>query len=600
MYVTHTLPMDLSGPAVVPKVDMVQRDQYVRKLKLELFSDGGPWAVPEDAHAIICYQKSDATGGEYDTLPDGRRAYEVNGNVLTVEIAPQMLTQAGLVRMAIDLLRGDAKISTFLILLQVQKAIPLGLPSGDYFKLEGFLSIPKKGEMGQLLRISGVSEAGQVTGVEGCDLTEALEEAKESGLFNGKSAYEVALDNGFEGTEKEWLESLKGKGVSAALGNIAQINITGQLTTDYNVIVDFNSSRLMRVKDPVDDTDGANKAYVDKVLGNLGDGGIPEYWELPLADVEDIVQTKLDTTGRGTAVFVWLSDLKLSEGETSAIGRLVARVADGCNAPLVVFSGGAAAEGLATQTNWRGALDAARAVFSDIGMDRVLWSQGITDGSIGTENAAEISKKAVYNAVFRRQEDDRRRVFGGDGTYYYIDVPTSKIRLAVLNCCSAQSGSTRLGFGREQLSWFADTALAFPEEGWVLAIVCHVPPNDSRVYDGDALLEILSAFEAGETYHAMAGTEGETGYYSLAGNFAGSMGAAIMGFFCGGTDQDEIGSTGRGFRLVTIRNAINRAAEAIGTTGEYALDIVTVNRGSGSASMTRLGAGVNRSFLWQA
>lgn len=27
----------------------------------------------------------------------------------------------------------------------------------------------------------------------------------------GKSAYEVAVDNGFEGTEEEWLESLKGK-----------------------------------------------------------------------------------------------------------------------------------------------------------------------------------------------------------------------------------------------------------------------------------------------------------------------------------------------------------------------------------------------------
>lgn len=27
----------------------------------------------------------------------------------------------------------------------------------------------------------------------------------------GKSAYQVAVDNGFEGTEKEWLDSLKGK-----------------------------------------------------------------------------------------------------------------------------------------------------------------------------------------------------------------------------------------------------------------------------------------------------------------------------------------------------------------------------------------------------
>lgn len=31
------------------------------------------------------------------------------------------------------------------------------------------------------------------------------------GGAEGKSAYEVAVDNGFEGTEEEWLESLKGK-----------------------------------------------------------------------------------------------------------------------------------------------------------------------------------------------------------------------------------------------------------------------------------------------------------------------------------------------------------------------------------------------------
>jgi hypothetical protein len=32
----------------------------------------------------------------------------------------------------------------------------------------------------------------------------------EEKLENGKSAYELALDNGFKGTEDEWLDSLKG------------------------------------------------------------------------------------------------------------------------------------------------------------------------------------------------------------------------------------------------------------------------------------------------------------------------------------------------------------------------------------------------------
>ena len=33
---------------------------------------------------------------------------------------------------------------------------------------------------------------------------------------NGKSAYEIAVENGFEGSEAEWLESLKGANGSRA------------------------------------------------------------------------------------------------------------------------------------------------------------------------------------------------------------------------------------------------------------------------------------------------------------------------------------------------------------------------------------------------
>lgn len=31
------------------------------------------------------------------------------------------------------------------------------------------------------------------------------------GISKGKSAYEIALDNGFQGTEQEWLKSLQGE-----------------------------------------------------------------------------------------------------------------------------------------------------------------------------------------------------------------------------------------------------------------------------------------------------------------------------------------------------------------------------------------------------
>lgn len=40
---------------------------------------------------------------------------------------------------------------------------------------------------------------------------------------DGKSAYEIALDNGFEGTEEEWLETLKAEVTEQDKKDIANI-----------------------------------------------------------------------------------------------------------------------------------------------------------------------------------------------------------------------------------------------------------------------------------------------------------------------------------------------------------------------------------------
>lgn len=57
---------------------------------------------------------------------------------------------------------------------------------------------------------------------------------------DGKSAYEIAVENGFEGTEQEWLEALKGEdgkdgrdgndGVSVVNATSDGVNITFELS----------------------------------------------------------------------------------------------------------------------------------------------------------------------------------------------------------------------------------------------------------------------------------------------------------------------------------------------------------------------------------
>lgn len=57
-------------------------------------------------------------------------------------------------------------------------------------------------------------------------------------LIPGESSYEIAVKNGFVGTEEEWLESLKGeKGDTGEKGDSVDVNVVKETTTEY--VVEF-------------------------------------------------------------------------------------------------------------------------------------------------------------------------------------------------------------------------------------------------------------------------------------------------------------------------------------------------------------------------
>ncbi|WP_260434361.1 hypothetical protein [Bacillus amyloliquefaciens] len=51
-------------------------------------------------------------------------------------------------------------------------------------------------------------------------------------IVTGKSAYDIAVDNGFSGTVEEWLASLKGKGSTGATGATGVKGATGAAGKD--------------------------------------------------------------------------------------------------------------------------------------------------------------------------------------------------------------------------------------------------------------------------------------------------------------------------------------------------------------------------------
>lgn len=59
--------------------------------------------------------------------------------------------------------------------------------------------------------LNGVAERDYVIAIDPCGMWQIDFENSQGGGVDGASAYQIAVDNGFEGTEAEWLESLQGE-----------------------------------------------------------------------------------------------------------------------------------------------------------------------------------------------------------------------------------------------------------------------------------------------------------------------------------------------------------------------------------------------------
>lgn len=136
MIITHKIKMDLLEPGQMPRINAVQDDQYSRNLEFSLYEGEKAWIIPSGITVIIRYRKPDGTGGEYNVLPDGSTAWQTEGNLLTVALAPQVATVPGLVSLSAVLVSGEKQVSTFRVSLNVKPAVKGVLEeSRDYFRL---------------------------------------------------------------------------------------------------------------------------------------------------------------------------------------------------------------------------------------------------------------------------------------------------------------------------------------------------------------------------------------------------------------------------------------------------------------------------------
>lgn len=586
MIVKHKLSMDLAGQAGVTVVDMMQGDQDVRQLEISLYSGGAPWPVPAGTRAVASFRRADGAGGSYDTMGTGEPAWSAAENVLTVDVAPQVLAAAGPVVFQLSLYQGSGRISTFAIVLSVHRVLGGGEEGGGAAAVTGFLSAPQQAAVGQYFRVAEVNSRGAVTRVEAVDLPDwegslqqALAQAQESGAFRGQSAYELAVEKGFSGTEEEWLESLSG--AKPNLGDIQQLNVTGALTTDPAVLVQFHGSRLQGISTPVQDTDAATKGYADRAARLAAAPYlVPEDWQTAVEETVRKVTALQDAGGRNCLSFACLSDCHAAPGWESPVGHLTAAVMDRCGIPFALLCGDAAGEAESEEA-LRGSHAAAEKNLRPMGWERLLQAQGETDGGW---NGGKLTKNAVYGGIFRKFSGDLRRVSGGDGSYYYLDHPGMKLRFLVLN--SSEDGQD-FGYGSEQLNWLAETALSFPGDGWAVVLAAHAltGAKDEAVLQG-----ILDARCWKRKYTGTSGTAGQAGYVSVSCDFTGTPAVEIIGFFGGHTHRDAVTVDTHPWAAVTVADC----------SAEPVVDFVTVNRQEGQVFLTRLGRGGDRCYGYGA
>ena len=74
--------IDLVRRGITPCIDVMQDDKYSRNILIGLYHGSIDWDVPEGTTVVIHYSKADGTGGTYDKLPDGSKAYATDCDLL--------------------------------------------------------------------------------------------------------------------------------------------------------------------------------------------------------------------------------------------------------------------------------------------------------------------------------------------------------------------------------------------------------------------------------------------------------------------------------------------------------------------------------------
>ncbi|MBO7254400.1 MAG: hypothetical protein J6V36_03755 [Clostridia bacterium] len=345
------------------------------------------------------------------------------------------------------------------------------------------------------------------------------------------------------------------------------------------------------------------------------------YWADEVSVAVEKIKEKKRAAGINSVSFAFFSDNHQRLGDSCA---LVGDVVKKCGIPFAFFCGDSVSSGYIDSKELMIEQEENFAKLTKaIPENRFCRAMGNHDGYYLTSDLEKFylpweERCGIFLAPLSTAQN---KVFGGDGTYYYVDDIASKTRFIVLNSVwfnyktnddGTINNSDYSGFGNEQILWLKDVLLNLPQ-GYEVAFISHSPISNSdhsSIRDAHIVQGIVNSFIDGSEYQGeySSAVDPENNCsvsvsYSKKGN--------VIGWFAWHVHRDLILSADAKtsnpfkFRCVTITSDANLSydpnepeRDLNGTTG-HAIDFVTVNKTTGEVFLTRLGVGNNRSYYYK-
>ena len=327
---------------------------------------------------------------------------------------------------------------------------------------------------------------------------------------------------------------------------------------------------------------------------------IPEYYRDYMSQKEKEILENIDSFN--SFAFAFITDIHIQRN-TKHSPALMRRIKTSCAIKTILGGGD-------WQTAWNSDEKGKNAIVDDMIEIRNLFFDlpmiktiGNHEWAYGGNNQYNISTDEAYNIYYRSDEEKAKSEIvypeNGNGTYFYSDDKTNKIRYISVNCMdyaddldiSKYNKEWYFSISEEQIAWLK-SSLNLPSNDWLCVVFSHVPlwTSSERPFGTSTL--VVNAEKIGKVI---------SGYTSKTEEFSAHKGTLVC-WLAGHTHRDALIEWHGTHMVVTNGDCFIREEGAqtrtLGTTSEQCFDVFCINKKERNVKIVRIGAGENREFAY--